>query len=100
MSRKLAIQNRMRPHAVDAKENMEIDTSHLWAIRVRLSNERCRLEKARSDSDRGQREVLIAGIERELKGELEFLGLPPDSPPDDIDEDALLAELGVEMPRA
>lgn len=75
---------------------MQIDTSHLDAIRIRLSHERSRLATARSDSERKLRASWVAGIERELKSELEFLGLPSDSQTSDIDDDALLAELAAE----
>jgi hypothetical protein len=72
---------------------LKIDTSHLDAIRIRLSNERSRLKVSSSDSERKFRSVCITGIERELAGELDFLGLPPDLKINDIDDDALLAEL-------
>lgn len=78
---------------------MKIDTSHLDAIRIRLSHERSRLASSRLDSERKVRAPLVAGIERELVGELAFLGLPPDPQTSDIDDDALLGELATEPQR-
>lgn len=72
---------------------MQIDTSHLNAIRIRLSHERERLAVSNSESERKQRAVWVAGIERELASELKFLGLPSDTPSDPIDDDALFDEL-------
>lgn len=78
---------------------MPIDTSHLDAIRIRLSHERSRLAEAMLDSERKLRSSLVAGIERELAGELKFLGLPPDPQTSDIDDDALLDALAAETQR-
>ena len=67
-----------------------IDTSHLDALRLRLSNERFRFHGS-GGAERAARAVLVAGIEREIAGELKFLNLPTD--PEIIDDDALLAQL-------
>jgi hypothetical protein len=74
-----------------------MDTSHLNAIRLRLSNERNRLANSSTDAERSLRSIWVAGIERELQGELTFLGLPAELAPAEeaISDEALLAELGV-----
>lgn len=50
---------------------------HLDALELRLSHERERLTHAGSDSERALRAVWIAQIEREIAGELVFLGNSP-----------------------
>jgi hypothetical protein len=78
---------------------VKIDTSHLDAIRIRLSHERSRMATSRLDSERQVRASCVAGIESALVGELAFLGLPPDPQTSDIDDGALLAELATEPQR-
>lgn len=67
------------------------DVTHLSALRVRLSNERGYLAKAKTDGERELRTVWIAQIEREIEGEKAFLGL--DGCDTDMTDDELLAEL-------
>ncbi|MBX9716305.1 MAG: hypothetical protein K2X42_06875 [Burkholderiaceae bacterium] len=67
-------------------------TPHLDALRLRLSHERGRLGAARSAAERLQRQTWVAQIEREIAGELEFLGMPPESTAP-IDDEQLLFEL-------
>jgi hypothetical protein len=74
------------------KTNMAIDTSHLDALRLRLSNERMRLAKAKG-MELQARTVIVSGIERELAGELAFLGLESESSPVVMSDDELLAAL-------
>jgi hypothetical protein len=71
------------------------DLSHLHALRVRLSNERIRLQNAKTAKERELRAVWVAGIEREIEGELKFLGLTEDPEPVEMTTDELLAELGL-----
>ena len=72
---------------------MPTNTTHLNAIRLRLSNERTRLASASSESERQLRATWVVGIERELAGEFAFLGLQPDPQFGGIDDDELLEEL-------
>jgi len=64
---------------------------HLNALQLRLSNERQRLLASKSDSERKSRQVIVDGIEREIKSELEFLGL--DQPVFDMTDDEIFAAL-------
>jgi hypothetical protein len=50
---------------------------HLDAIRSRLSRERERLAAAKTDAERRMREVWVAGCEKELAAEYQFLGIEP-----------------------
>lgn len=59
--------------------------SHLDALNLRLSNERARLAAAKSEGERALRNVWIAQLEKEVEGEIQFLGT----------DDDLLAELGL-----
>lgn len=68
------------------------DLTHLNAIELRLSHERDRLAKAKTDSERNIRQTWISQIEKERESELRFLGLQ-DSPLPDLTDDELLAEL-------
>ena len=69
-----------------------MDTSHLTALHVRLSHERGYLASAKSESERALRRVWIAQIEKEIQGELAFLGMAKDEAPE-MSDDELLAEL-------
>lgn len=66
--------------------------THLEHLRLGLSNARARLAEAKTESERRIREVWVAQAEREIEGELRFLGLPAD---DDVQmtDDELMAEL-------
>lgn len=68
------------------------DTSHLDALRLRLSHERGYLAAAKTDRERELRAVWISQIEREIAAELDHLGkaAPVDA---DMTDDELLAEL-------
>ena len=69
------------------------DTSHLFALQHRLSNERSRFLEAATDSERELRAVWVSQIEREIYFEYQRLGVQPDEPPADLTDDELLAEL-------
>lgn len=70
------------------------DTTHLDALELRLSNERQRLAKTRSKSERALREVWCIGIEVEIRNERKFLGLPDNlAEIEALSDDDLLAEL-------
>jgi len=71
---------------------MTQDTSHLVALQTRLSHERARLANAKTAKERELRAVWVAQAEKELAGELRFLGMS-DAAPVDIDDDDLLAAL-------
>lgn len=70
------------------------DLSHLDALQVRLSHERCRLEVATRPQEIELRKIWVAAIEKEITQEMDFLssGKAPDV---DMSDDELLAALGV-----
>lgn len=68
-----------------------IDTSHMNALRVRLSHERVRLANAKKAGDIALRTVWVAGIEKEISAEMVFLGLVEDDA--EMTDDELLAAL-------
>lgn len=63
---------------------------HLNALRIRLSNERCRLASATSVQEVALRKVWVAQVEKEIAQEEAFLGKKP---ADDLTDDELFAEL-------
>lgn len=67
-------------------------TSHLNALQVRLSHERGYLAAAKTESERALRKVWIAQIEKEIAGEMTFLGKTDEALPD-MTDDELFAEL-------
>ena len=67
------------------------NTSHLDALNLRLSHERGYLSAAKTDAERGLRRVWIAQIEKEIAGEVAFLGKANDLP--EMSDDDLLAAL-------
>jgi len=66
--------------------------NHLDALQLRLSNERTRISQAKTEDEKLLRSAWVAQTEREIAGEIEFLGLKTDQMPE-INEDDLLAEL-------
>jgi hypothetical protein len=66
--------------------------NHFSALQLRLSHEREYLARAKSEGERELRRVWIAQIEREIEGELTFLGRTAE-PLEDISDDELLAAL-------
>ncbi len=66
-------------------------TDHLNALRLGLSHDRARLADAKTPAERELRAVWIAQREREIAGELAFLGLPADAPA--MSDDDLMREL-------
>lgn len=70
-----------------------LDLSHLDALRLRLSHERERLARATSESECNARRAYVAQCEREIAGELAFLGLPADECAAPMSDDELLAAL-------
>ena len=69
-----------------------MNTTHLDALELRLSHERERLAKAKTERERQIRQVWVSGIEKEISSERKFLGLTDDLP--QVSDDELLAELG------
>ncbi|MDA8119156.1 MAG: hypothetical protein M0Z85_03710 [Gammaproteobacteria bacterium] len=69
-----------------------MNTTHLDALELRLSHERERLAKAKTERERQIRQVWVSGIEKEIASERKFLGLTDDLP--QVSDDELLAELG------
>ena len=69
-----------------------IEISHLDAIRDRLARETARLASAKTAKEIAFRKVQISQTEKEIKGELKFLGLD-DAPQCDMSDDELLAAL-------
>jgi hypothetical protein len=64
---------------------------HLAALNLRLSNERVRLAAAKTQKERELRSVWVAGIEKEISHEIEFLG--QQEPETELTDDELLAAL-------
>lgn len=65
--------------------------THLAALELRLSNERNYLAKAKTEGERALRKVWIAQIEKEIAGEIAFLGKEPVE--SDMTDEELLAAL-------
>lgn len=70
-----------------------METTHLQALRVRLSRERDRLSAAKTSREREARTVWVAQAEKELADELALLGLT-DPPAEEMSADELARELG------
>lgn len=70
------------------------DESHLNALRLRLSHEKGYLDRAKTESERALRRVWIGQIEKEIAGELTFLGMT-ESDESTLSDAELLAELGL-----
>lgn len=66
---------------------------HLNALRLNLSNERSRLGSATAQFERDLRTVYVAQLEKEVAGELAFLGLPSEGMFEPVSDNDLLAEL-------
>lgn len=73
------------------------DTAHLHALELGLSHERGRMAAAKTDGERELRRVWVAQYEREVARERAFLGLPPEMIPPSMDDDEMLAALGVRL---
>jgi hypothetical protein len=67
-------------------------TSHLSALRVRLSHKRDYLARAKSRNEVEARTVWIAQIEKEIAAEMKFLG--DVDPINSMSDDDLLRKLG------
>ena len=67
------------------------DMTHLNALNVRLSNERIRLSNAKTAKEQAQRAVWVRQIEREIAGEIAFMGKVEELPA--MTDDELLTEL-------
>lgn len=65
---------------------------HLAALEFRLSNERGRLAQAKTVREIEFRKAQVESCEREIAGELKFLGKQT-GPVPDLTDDELLAEL-------
>lgn len=73
------------------------DTTHLSALRVRLSHERAALARCTTKWEAAHRVVWISQIEKEISGELKFLAITEATPAVSVDalsDDELLKELG------
>jgi len=68
------------------------DTSHLNALRVRLSHEQDRLNRAKTGREKEFHSVRVKQCQKEIAGELKFLGLEETVLPE-MTDDELLAEL-------
>ena len=69
------------------------DLTHLDALNLRLSHERGYLAAAKTSGEIEMRKVWIAGIEKEISHEMDFLGIGAEIECDMTDEE-LLAALG------
>jgi hypothetical protein len=67
-----------------------MDTTHLNALELALSNERIRLANATTESEKKLRSVWITQMEKEIEGEKKFLN---EQPTHDVDTDMTDAEL-------
>lgn len=65
---------------------------HLNALRLRLSHEKVRLDKAKTGRERDFHSVRVKQCEKEIAGELAFLGIKEESLPE-MTDDEILAEL-------
>ena len=75
-----------------------MNLTHLDALRIRLSHERVRLSEAKSDKEKELRAVWVAQIEKEIAGEMKFLGISEVS--DDVKkmtDEEILSELGLDI---
>jgi hypothetical protein len=84
------------PQSVEpqAKEkDIPKDTSHLDALELSLSRERVRLQQAKTDGEKRQREVWVAQIEKEISDERAFLGIDEPEPDQEMSDEELLAQL-------
>ena len=70
------------------------DESHLNALRLRLSHEKGYLDSAKSEAEKALRSVWITQIEKEIAGELAFLGMT-ESDEFTLSDAELLARLGL-----
>jgi hypothetical protein len=66
-------------------------TEHLVALQARLSNEKSRLNSARTKQERELRAVWVKQMEREIDGEMRFLGLPIGADVNMTDDELLAA---------
>lgn len=71
------------------------DLSHLHALELGLFIEKKLLKTAKSNKERELREVWIQQTEKEIAGELEFLGLEPHDDISDKSDADILADLGL-----
>jgi len=69
------------------------DTSHLEALQVGLSHERARLADAKTESERALRTIWVQQYERQIADERAFLGMPAETPVDEMTDDEILADL-------
>jgi hypothetical protein len=65
---------------------------HLEALRLRLSHEKVRLAKAKTGREKEFHSVRVKQCEKEIAGELVFLGIKEDVLPE-MTDDQLLAEI-------
>lgn len=49
--------------------------THLNALKINLSNERARMETAKSSKERELRAVWVKQLEKEIENEMKFLGV-------------------------
>ena len=70
----------------------QLDNSHLKALQLNLSNERSRIESAKTQQERELRAVWVRQLEREIEAERAFLGFLAD-PEINLTDEELLAEL-------
>ena len=68
-----------------------MNTSHLNALELAISHERCRLSNAHTSQEKRLRQVLVAQYEKEVAAEKTFLGIVDE--PVSLSEADLLKEL-------
>lgn len=71
---------------------VKVDTSHLVATHDRLCREKARLANAKTAKEREFRALQVSQAEKELAGEMRFLGMD-DMPMPEMTDDELLAAL-------
>jgi len=74
------------------KKGNDVDNTHLNALQVRLSHERGYLAQAQRADEKALRQVWISQIEKEIAGEMKFLGIT-EQPEIEMSDDELLAAL-------
>lgn len=66
--------------------------THLETLRLHLSNEKSRLSNATHKAEIAMRQIWISQLEKEIAGELKFLGISDDLP--ELSDDEIFKSLG------
>jgi hypothetical protein len=81
-------------NAIGAAElDNKMNTTHLNALQLNLSNEKSRLAVAKNQAERELRTVWVAQLEKEIVAERAFLGMDDEESKEVLSDDDLLNEL-------